>query len=156
VTVKVGTTVIDPSRYVVNVPAHTIGLFDTVPVGAVVTVQVDHVTTFFPTIAAGVGTFAATFNFGTALGANDSVRIWVNGAQVDFTLNAARTIATFNATNQRGGAAPYVMVEVTRRTIETETSSNQYADASDNDTVNGANSTQPLVIFGGQGKDAIN
>ncbi len=152
VSVKVNGTPIDPERYVVSSRLDTIGLFDSLVPGDVVTVTLH--------LVAGAVQSSGTFDLGTLAGLV-GYRVWVNGRlltapEVTFT----GTLLTFAAPAQRDGSPAHVVVEVTRTSAETFTmpaaGAILPAGTSDDDLVNGQGSTLPLVIFGGIGADELN
>ncbi|HEX5857107.1 MAG TPA: hypothetical protein VFY91_03265, partial [Microbacterium sp.] len=145
------TTTIDPARYVTSTRLDTIGLFDSLLPGDIVTV-----TLRLTSWAVQTG---GTFDLGSTAGLI-GYRVWVNGRLLAASeITASGSLLTFATGAQRGGAAAHVLVEVTR------SSSQQFAmpasgailpaGATDDDLVNGQTSTLPLVVFGGIGADRL-
>ena len=142
-------------RWVSSTTLDTIGLFDSLLAGDIVTVTL-HVTTW--TEQSG-GTFE--------LGALDDIvgtRVWVNGRQLgpdELTIAGAATLSFTDAlAPQRDGSAAHVLVEVTRSLqlvpfIVPESGVIAPAGVSDDDTVIGDASTLALLVFGGTGDDAL-
>ena len=147
--VTVNGTLLAVGRYVVTTGQNIVGLFDAVLPGAVITVTLDSVA-----VATARLTGTQAYDISSLGGAGSVVgyRVWVNGALVTATLTGS--VLGFTAGTQRDGGASYVVVEVTRRRVETFTA--PQLGGADNDTVNAQASTLPLVIFGGQGADTIN
>ncbi|NMM32989.1 MAG: calcium-binding protein, partial [Phycicoccus sp.] len=142
---------IDPAQYVVSSRLDTVGLFDSLLPGDVVTVTL-HLTTW--TVQSG-----GTFNLGS-LADVVGYRVWVNGRLLlpgEITL--VGTQLSFTTPLQRGGAAAHVVVEVTRTATETftmpATGGILPAGTTDDDVVHAEPSTLPLVVFGGIGADEI-
>ena len=131
---------IDPSRYSVDYATDTIGLFDSYDVGDVITVTaVRHSLTSY--IADGGADYDVT-------GAR--VTAFVNGLPASGELSGG--VFVFDAAPDVGA---YITFHVeTDATVETFKVPATTLD-SDKDTVNGHNSTLPLVIFGGQDDDVL-
>ncbi|MCU1507720.1 MAG: hypothetical protein JWP05_2689, partial [Microbacteriaceae bacterium] len=145
------TTTLDPARYVTSSRLDTIGLFDSLRPGDIVTVTLR--------LTGWAVQGGGSFDLGSTADVA-GYRVWVNGRLLGAAeVTASGSVLSFGTPAQRNGTAAHVVIEVTRTSVQQftmpATGAILPAGTSDDDLVNGQTSTLPLVIFGGIGADRL-
>ncbi len=149
--VRVNGVLVPAVRYVSSTILDSVGLFDSLVPGDVVTVTLR--------LTAWSVQSTGSFDLG-ATGDLVGFRVWVNGRLLEASeITRTGSLLAFAAPAQRDGSTAHVVVEVTRTRTETFTMPASGAilpaGTTDDDVVNGHASTLPLVVFGGIGADRL-